>query len=82
VELDRIEEFEGSLREIDLDKRKFIIRERPDNEADVTVYFGAELIEDAKRALDSRVRVEASRGGGPQGRLRVLVIEVLDESVR
>jgi hypothetical protein len=76
----QIEEIEGTLREIDLDRLHFILRERPENLPDVTVFFPPTLLEDAKRALDRRVRVEASPESEPSRRFRALVIEVLEET--
>jgi len=80
TEPDQIEELEGMLREIDLDQRHFILRDRPEDQPDITVFFRPNLQDDAKRALDQRVRVEASRDRVPRRRLNALVIEILEDA--
>jgi hypothetical protein len=67
------------VREIDLDEKRFIIRERSDNLPDTKVFFEIGLIEEAKMPLDHRIRVEASRGTGQRRRLRALVIEIAED---
>jgi len=79
AEPEGIEELEGTLREIDLDEKHFIIRSRPGDLPDLVIYFDERLISDAREALDRRVRVEAARGTGARPRFRALVIEALDE---
>ncbi len=54
----REETHEGVVREIDLDKRSFILR---DGGSEVSCTFGQELTESVKQALDCRVRVRGDR---------------------
>lgn len=75
-----IEELEGRLREIDLDKRRFILRERPDDEPDVAVFFADAQCEEAKAAVDRRVRVGAAQAARPRTHWKALVIEQLEEA--
>ena len=47
----------------------------------MTVFYEPELAEDAKNALDHRVRVEATRGLGVGSPFRALVIEILEDTL-
>jgi len=57
---ERTESHEGDLREIDLDKQVFILRNASDV-AEIPCAFGDDLLESAKGALDKRVRVTGVR---------------------
>jgi pantothenate synthetase len=50
-------EAEGVIRQIDLDAQTFILRERPDNQADLPCEYPKTLAEMAKELLDCRVLV-------------------------
>jgi hypothetical protein len=79
---ERIETREGVLREIDLDQRTFLLRQR-DDPAQVRCSFPDELYEAAKEAFDRAVRVSGvmrppgGRRGTPE--LDAERIEVLEE---
>lgn len=50
-------EVEGVIRQIDLDDQTFVLRERPEGQADLPCEYGDELAEAVKGLLDWRVRV-------------------------
>ncbi len=72
----------GTLREIDLDERTFILR-NSEEVSETPCDFPEELLEAAKEALDKRVEVTGTkrahevRRGAP--RLLVTSLEILDE---
>jgi hypothetical protein len=77
-----VEEHVGDLRQIDLDKLSFILRNAEDVK-EVPCVFEDDLLEAAKEGLDRRVRVtgarrmEAGRRTAPT--LRVIRLEILEE---
>jgi hypothetical protein len=79
---ERVEEHVGDLREIDLDKLSFILRNAEDIK-EVPCAFEDDLLATAKEGLDRRVRVtgirrvEAGRRIAPT--LRVIRLEILEE---
>lgn len=81
----RVETYSGDLREIDLDKRSFVLRDLESHSGElfqVECQFLPELLEAAKDALDKRVRVTGSRHAGEARRARPLLVsrlEILDE---
>lgn len=81
----RVETHVGDLREIDLDKCTFVLRNAGEQAAEfvqVDCEFGEELLEAAKDALDKRVQVTGTRSRD-QGRrarpLRVTRLEIVEE---
>lgn len=81
----RVETHVGDLREIDLDKYSFVLRNL-DTYADeilqVECQFLPELLEAAKDALDKRVRITGNRAVDEARRARPLLVsrlEILDE---
>jgi hypothetical protein len=79
---EKSEEYEGDLREIDLDNLSFILRNIGDVQ-EVRCSFEEELLEAAKEALDRRVRVSGIRkietGRRVSPSLRVIRLELLDD---
>jgi hypothetical protein len=53
-------ELEGTIRSVDLDAQAFLLRERPDNQADLPCEYGSELEDAVKESLDCRVVVAGS----------------------
>lgn len=74
------EEVEGQLREVDLDERHFIIRERPNGLQPQKMFFSLQLLEEVKQALDRRVRVEAVKGRGARARWSAVAVEILGDA--
>ncbi len=68
----------GTIREIDLDYRKFYLRERPNNEQPLHCSVGEEMIEEAKSALGERVRVAGSAKKDKAGRITSLKVKSLE----
>jgi hypothetical protein len=79
---EQVEEYEGDLREIDLDNLSMVIRNAPDVK-EVRCIFDESLLETAREGLDRRVTVSGIRqvtaGRRVSPVLRVFRIEVLDE---
>lgn len=81
----RLETHVGDLREIDLDRYSFVLRNLETREGEVLqveCQFLEELLEAAKDALDKRVRVSGSRPIDEGRRARALMVsrlEILDE---
>ena len=79
---ERTETHEGDLREIDLDKRSFILR-NAEAIQEIPCSFEADLAEAAKEALDRRVRVTGTReivtGRRVFKPLNVTRLEILDD---
>jgi hypothetical protein len=81
----RVETYTGDLREIDLDKRSFVLRDlesHADELFQVECQFLPELLEAAKDALGKRVQVTGSRLADEARRARPLLVsrlEILDE---
>ncbi|MCK5798184.1 MAG: hypothetical protein KAI47_13410, partial [Deltaproteobacteria bacterium] len=79
---ERPEVIQGILREIDLDKRSFILR-HIDQPTEYRCEFDADLVETAKTALDQLVEVAGTRSVGGSRRsmapLKVSRLEVLDD---
>ncbi len=81
----RVENYEGDLREIDLDNCSFILRNAgmtPGEGLQLECQFPEELLEAAKEALDKRVQVTGSRAVEKGRRARPLVvnrIEILED---
>jgi hypothetical protein len=81
----RVETHEGDLREIDLDKYSFVLRNletHADEVLQVECQFLPELLEAAKDALDKRVQITGSRLVDEGRRARPLLVsrlEILDE---
>jgi len=48
---------EGKIREIDLDRKEFKLRERPGDRKDLTCYYKKEIRDDAIRGLDKKVKI-------------------------
>ena len=48
---------EGDSREIDLDKQRFFLRNRPDKKRDIQCVYEQTLEEDAKNGLDKHIRI-------------------------
>ena len=53
----KVVELEGLIRGVDLDNQTFTLRERPDQQPDLTCEYGKELEDSVKEYLDSRVTV-------------------------
>ena len=53
----RFTEAEGVIRQIDLDAQTFVLRERPDGQADLPCEYPDALAETARELLDSRIKV-------------------------
>ena len=79
---ERIETHEGFLREIDLDGPSFTLRDR-ENLSSVRCSFEEDILEQAKAALDKRVRVTGSRKVAATKKaspiLQVTRLEVLED---
>ena len=72
------ERFEGMIREMDLDRQTFKLRDVPVR-GEVACQFDDRVLPAAKEYLGSRVRVVGTRGkSGTQGRLRVVDMERVD----
>lgn len=80
----RVEQYTGTLREIDLDRRSFLLRNAGGEAGEVRQVacdFPEELLEAAKEALDKRVRVTGSRPVSERRRepsLQVSRIEIIE----
>jgi hypothetical protein len=72
-------EYEGVLREIDLDAQRVIVRNRPDRGPNVTCRVPDELMDAAERALNHRVRVGGITMPARPNRLEIQWLENLDE---
>jgi hypothetical protein len=81
--VERLEVHEGIVREIDLDKRSFILR-HPDIPTELRCEFEEDLLDTAITALDRFVEVSGTRSVAPHrrsaGQLKVSRIDVVDES--
>jgi len=80
---ERVEKCEGDLREIDLDKLSFTLRNVANAGHEVPCSFDADLLETALEALDRRVEVHGvrkvgGRRGTTAGRLQVTRLVELD----
>jgi hypothetical protein len=79
---EKVETHEGDLREIDLDKLSFTLRNIGDVQ-EVPCSFAEDVLEIAKEALDRRVRVTGTRRT-PEGRrasvLQITRLEILDDA--
>jgi len=79
---ERPEVFQGFVREIDLDKRSFILR-HPENPTEYRCEFDESLLETAKKALDCSVEVAGTRAVAEHRRstapLKVTRLEVLGD---
>jgi len=82
TEEERQEMHEGDLREIDLDKKSFVLR-NPGEATEIRCEFEDELLETAKEALDKKVRATGIRrieeGRRTSTPLQVTRIEIIDE---
>lgn len=77
----RVETYVGELREIDLDKCSFVLRNagtRPGEVLQVECVFLEELLESAKEALDKRVQVTGSRPLEESRRAKPLLVNRLE----
>lgn len=77
----RVESYVGDLREIDLDKFSFMLRNagtRPGEVQQVECEFLEELVEAAKEALDKRVQVTGSRPVDERRRAKPLLVSRLE----
>lgn len=77
----RVETYVGDLREIDLDKCSFVLRNagtRPGEVVQVECVFLEELLEAAKEALDKRVQVTGSRPVEESRRAKPLLVSRLE----
>lgn len=77
----RVETYIGDLREIDLDKYSFVLRNagtRPGEVLQVECQFLEELLEAAKEALDKRVQVSGSRPVDEGRHARPLLVNRLE----
>ncbi len=70
----------GTIREIDLDKKKFYLRERPENAPPLHCAVSEEMIEDAKSALDERVTVAGTVKRDELGKVILLKVKTLEIS--
>ena len=74
-------QYTGQLREIDLDRRSFILR-KADDVTEIPCEYPEELMEAAKEALDKRVQVTGTKAVSEArraaGRLLVTRMEILD----
>ena len=70
----------GTIREIDLDSKKFYLRERPENALSLHCVVGEEMIEDAKAALGERVTVAGTVKRDKSGRVNLLKVKTLEIS--
>jgi hypothetical protein len=82
IEAEQVEEHVGDLREIDLDKLSFVLRNTEDVR-EIPCTFEEDLLEMSKEALDRRVRVTGVRrvveGRRVVPTLRVTRLVILDE---
>lgn len=77
----RVETYVGDLREIDLDKYSFVLRNagtQPGEVLQVECQFLGELLEAAKEALDKRVQVTGSRSVDEGRRAKSLLVSRLE----
>ncbi|MBI5679240.1 MAG: hypothetical protein HZC52_12305 [Planctomycetes bacterium] len=70
----------GTIREIDLDYKKFYLRERPDNEPNLRCEVNEDMIEDAKAALGERVIVAGTVKRDESGRVNLLKVKTMEIS--
>lgn len=70
----------GTIREIDLDSKKFYLRERPNNEQPLHCSVSDEMLEEAKAALGDRVRLAGSAKRDKSGRVTLLKVKTLELS--
>lgn len=68
----------GTIREIDLDSKKFYLRERPDNALPLHCAVGEEMLEDAKAALGERVNVAGTVKRDKSGKVTLLKVKSLE----
>ncbi len=68
---------EGVIREVDLDKGKCILRQRPDNLPDLPCRFEQALLPQVKDALDRMVRLEGTVREGTTEPLKIQLLELL-----
>lgn len=82
---ERPEEHEGDLREIDLDELRFTLRD-PAKPSEIRCVFEENILEQAKAALDKRVRVSGTRKVAVTKKaspiLQVTRLEVLEDEKR
>ncbi|MGO8677963.1 MAG: hypothetical protein ACLQVX_19110 [Limisphaerales bacterium] len=74
---ERMETFEGELREVDLDELRFTLRD-PARMLEVRCVFEEDFLEQAKSALDQRIRVTGIRKVGVTKRSSVLQVTRLE----
>ncbi|MBI5640487.1 MAG: hypothetical protein HZA17_08690 [Nitrospirae bacterium] len=70
----------GTIREIDLDSKKFYLRERPNNEQPLHCSVSDEMLEEAKAALGDRVRLAGSAKRDKAGKITSLKVKTLELS--
>ena len=73
-------EEEGVIREIDLDKRHCILRQRPDSLPDLPCRFGSSLVSQIRDGLDKRVRITGSLKRGTTSPLNIQMVEIIENN--
>lgn len=68
----------GTIREIDLDALKFWLRERPNTEPPLHCVVLEEMIDDAKAALDEKVKATGSVERDTLGKIKILNVKTLE----
>jgi hypothetical protein len=68
----------GTIREIDLDYKKFYLRERSDNAPPLHCAVSEEMLEDAKAALGEKVNVAGTVKRDKGGKLTLLIVKSLE----
>lgn len=68
----------GVIREIDLDKLTFFLRERPNNEPQINCKVIEDIIDEARNALGKEVEVEGVVSRYKNGRVRFLLVKTLE----
>lgn len=72
-------EFEGKIREIDLDKGSFILREIEDQVGDLHCSYPSKFMEISMKSLDSKVRITGYRKSKTAKVISIISIEPMEE---
>jgi hypothetical protein len=68
----------GTIREIDLDKMKFYLRERPNSEPQLHCQVSEEMIDDARAALGEQVKIAGTVIRDRLGKINILKVKTLE----
>ncbi len=68
----------GTIREIDLDKLKFYLRERPNDAPQLHCAVNEEMLDEAKAALGEKVKIDGIIERDKWGKVKMLKVKALE----